>query len=84
MQVCMTQEQVIALQAEIAEANAAYKKLMFGQAVAEFDDMNGERVKFNKADTGQLYLYTQRLQAQLPCDVLGGLNIPRPLTFTFP
>lgn len=49
----------------LAEAEAAYHKLMTGTAVVEFTDQNGDKVRFSSANQQKLYLYIQQMRAAL-------------------
>ncbi len=46
----------------IAEAEAAYHKLVTGQAVRVYVDQNGERVEYAMANAGRLLAYIQNLK----------------------
>lgn len=45
----------------LADAEAAYHKLMTGQAVASFRDQNGEQVSYTKANISALLAYITSL-----------------------
>ncbi len=70
--------------ARLKEAQAAYHDFAMGQAVASFTDQNGERVTFNKADSGTLADYIADMIALLgtpPTPFTS--NHPRPMRFVF-
>ncbi len=79
----VTPEEIAALRAKIAEAEAAYHDVVMGVSVFMFIDQNGERVAYNKANAPSLYTYIQQLKADLPdCDP-GRPVYPKPLKFWF-
>jgi hypothetical protein len=47
------------------EAEAAYHRLLTGQAVTRFRDQNGETVEYQQANRAQLATYIEWLKAQL-------------------
>lgn len=49
----------------LSDAEAAYHKLMTGQAVASFRDQNGEEVVYAKTDASKLLIYISGLKAQV-------------------
>ncbi len=53
------------LKVQLAEAEAAYHRLMLGQGVAEFRDQNGETVKYTTASVSRLRSYILELRSQL-------------------
>ncbi len=53
------------LKAQLAEAEAAYHRLMLGQGIAEFRDQNGETVKYTSASASRLRAYILELRSQL-------------------
>ena len=52
-------------QAMLAQAEEAYHSLMIGQGVAEFQDQNGERVRYTQASKTNLYNYILSLRSEL-------------------
>ena len=56
---------VALLQARLTDAEAAYHKLMTGQAMVEFRDSNGEQVKYNQSSIRALMAYITDLKRQL-------------------
>ena len=46
----------------LSDAEAAYHKLMTGQALASFTDQNGESVTYAKADASKLLVYINGLK----------------------
>lgn len=52
-------------QTMLDSAEAAYHDLLTGKAVAEFQDQNGETVKYSKADASKLAAYIQQLKVEL-------------------
>lgn len=66
--IAMTPEQLIALKAQIAEAEAAYHNLQLGLSARVVVDSNGERVEFTAANRADLALYIQKLKSQLPVE----------------
>lgn len=61
---------------QLAEARAAYHKLVTGGAVRVFVDQNGERVEYVQANAGLLAAYIERLAKLLePCTVSGPMNV---------
>lgn len=60
-----TPEQTIILQTQLAEAKAAYHRLMLGGAARVIVDQNGERVEFLSANAGKLAQYILSLEQQL-------------------
>lgn len=71
------------LQTRLAEAEAAYHRLMSGQSARVVVDQNGERVEFSSVSAGSLYAYIARLRAEL-APLLGcPVRVNRPLGFTF-
>lgn len=71
------------LQTRLAEAEAAYHRLMTGTAARVVVDQNGERVEFSRATAAQLYAYIQNLKTLLA--PVTGCPVPvlRPIGFTF-
>lgn len=63
---------------KLAEAQAAYHKLMTGKAARVVVDQNGERIEYNTANKGALYAYIQELTAQI-ADPTANLAIRRPM-----
>ncbi len=48
----------------LSDAEAAYHKLMTGQAVARFKDQNGEEVQYTAASASKLLSYINGLKGQ--------------------
>lgn len=72
-----------ATQQMLTDAREAYHRLQLGYAVAECRDQNGDMVRYSAADRQQLYLYIQRLEAELN-PTPGGIPRPRgPAGFIF-
>ncbi len=61
----------------LVEAEAAWHRLMTGQAVVEFRDQNGETVRYGKATKGDLAIYIQTLKAAIngSPDCLGPMRV---------
>jgi hypothetical protein len=55
----------------IAEARAAYHRLLVGSSVRELMDQNGERVQYTPANRGALSAYISGLQARI--DAMSGV-----------
>lgn len=53
------------LQEKLAEAEAAYHSLMTGTQPKVVVDQNGERVEYTPANATRLYLYIQKLKAEI-------------------
>lgn len=71
------------LQTRLAEAEAAYHRLMSGQSARVVVDQNGERVEFSSVSAGSLYAYILRLKTQLAPLLNCPLPVNRPIGFTF-
>ena len=76
----LTPDQIAALTAKLAEAEAAYHSLMIGGGVREFHDQNGERVVYSEAGAASLLTYINGLRAQLGMCPYGA-PVARPLGF---
>lgn len=74
---------VESLQARLAEAEAAYHRLMSGQSARVVVDQNGERVEFTSISSSALYAYILRLKTQLAPLTGCPLPVTRPIGFTF-
>lgn len=79
----LTAEEIAALKARIAVLEARYDALMSGGAVVEFQDQNGEKVRYSSANAGKLLAYINELKAQLDCSFARTYR-PRPMGFIFP
>jgi len=55
---------------ELAEARAAYHRLMMGKSVREVRDQNGETVTYTVANAAKLLSYIRQLEAA--CGQTGG------------
>lgn len=53
------------LQARLADAEAAYHKLMLGSAVVVLKDQNGESVTYQSANSTKLAAYIASLKQQI-------------------
>lgn len=53
------------LEERLAEAEAAYHKLMIGEAAKVYVDQNGERLEFNVMSASKLAAYIADLKRQL-------------------
>jgi len=53
------------LEAQLAEAQTAYHRLMIGQSAAEFRDQNGEMVRYTPASASRLAAYIAQLKSDL-------------------
>lgn len=71
------------LRARLAEAEAAYHRLMSGQSTRVFVDQNGERIEYSSVSVAQLYAYILKLKAEIA--PLAGCPTPinRPIGFLF-
>ena len=49
----------------LAEAQAAYHRLMVGEAAVSFTDQNGERVEYTRASAPRLAAYISDLERQV-------------------
>lgn len=49
----------------LTDAREAYHKLMIGHSAVEIRDQNGDMVRYTPANRQQLYMYIQRLEAEL-------------------
>jgi hypothetical protein len=58
----------LAVQTALAEAKAAYHAIMTGRQAVEVTDQNGEKVRFNSADSNKLANYIRSLEALCPPD----------------
>lgn len=58
-------ETLATLQEELALAKAARGKLLRGEAVAEWQDSNGERVRYQQANRGALSTYISDLERKI-------------------
>jgi hypothetical protein len=47
-------ETITTLTAKLDRANAAYEKLLLGEAVVEFQDSNGEKIRYAQASAPKL------------------------------
>ena len=66
----------------LAKAEAAIESYYGGESVVEFQDQNGERVKYGAATIGQLEARAERLRRL--CDPSYGRKAaPRPVGFLF-
>lgn len=80
---CLTDEQRTALLAQLADAEAAYHRLMTGTSARVVVDQNGERVEFTATNRTQLYAYIMSLKSQLGL-LQPACGLPLgPATFTF-
>ncbi len=71
------------LQKQLAEAEAAYHRLMTGQAARVVVDQNGERVEFTSVSAASLRNYVAQLRAQLAPLIGCPVQVNRPLGFIF-
>lgn len=67
------------LQRNLAEAKAAYHKLMLGRSARVFVDQNGERVEYTAANASRLSAYIKDLET-----ALGLVKIAGPMRPFFP
>jgi hypothetical protein len=79
----LSPQELAVLRAKIAEAEAAYHRLMIGGAVREVVDQNGERIAYTAASKQGLYSYILTLKAQLPEGDCDRPVAARPLRFLF-
>ena len=75
------QPDIEALKALLAQARAAYHKLMTGRAAVEITDQNGEKVRFTAAKKQDLYNYILQLEAAICPGSAARAN--RPMRFVF-
>lgn len=61
----MTTEERAELTARLKDARNAYHSLMTGGTIVDLTDQNGERMSFNRVNTGQLLAYIRQLEARL-------------------
>jgi hypothetical protein len=78
----LTPEQRTALEANLAEARAAYHTLAIGGQARVIVDQNGERVEFTAARKGDLYTYIMSLESQL-ATLPAALRVAGPAGFIF-
>lgn len=64
----------------LKEAEAAYHRLMTGEAVVEFEDSTGERVRYNQANANRLRSYIDQLKSEISAD---GTIVRRPMRMMF-
>lgn len=50
---------------QLAEARAAYHRLMIGEAALVYVDQNGERVEYSRASAPKLAAYIRDLERQI-------------------
>lgn len=74
---------IIATKQLLAEARAAYHKLVTGLSAREVVDQNGERVTFTAANRSALYNYILELETQLNPTPIGQAPLNGPMGFTF-
>jgi len=67
-------ETLSSLNTKLEKAQGAYEKLMLGESVVEFEDSNGERVRYNQANRGSLAAYISEIERKIA--VLQGMNVP--------
>lgn len=60
---------------KLAAAEAAYHKLMVGEAVRVFVDQNGERVEYSVASAARLAAYIADLKRQLGTETPGPMRV---------
>lgn len=53
------------LQERLADAENAYHDLQTGKAVVEVVDQNGEKVRYNVANSSRLLIYISSLKSQI-------------------
>lgn len=77
----LTPQEIAALRAKIAEAEAALHSLLLGRQAKVFVDQNGERVEYTSVRLSDLRAYIQELKNLLPdnCTPIYG----KPLGFVF-
>lgn len=61
---------------QLAEARAAYHRLMIGEALVSITDQNGERVEYNRASAPRLAAYIADLER-----LSAGQSRPAVITF---
>jgi hypothetical protein len=73
------------LRAMLAEAEAAYQRLMLGRQPRVIIDANGERVEFTSVSADKLRAYVLDLQRRIGAltGCLGGAMNTRPVRFVF-
>jgi hypothetical protein len=71
------------LQTRLAAAEAAYHRLMTGQAARVVVDQNGERVEFTAVSATQLANYIARLKAEIGSLLGVPAKVNRPIGFLF-
>jgi len=55
----------MATQAQLDDAREQYHELVLGRVARVVVDQNGERVEFTATNRQQLYMYIQKLEAEL-------------------
>lgn len=63
------------MKVRLAEAEAAYHRLMMGGQAKVFVDQNGERVEYNAGSATQLSKYISELKRLLGISSAGPLNV---------
>lgn len=59
----------------LADAEAAYQKLVTGQAVRVFVDQNGERIEYAVGSLNRLQGYIASLQSKLGIKPMGPMSV---------
>lgn len=69
----LSDEERVAISANLKEAESAYHKLRMGGMARTFVDQNGERVEFSVANADRLRAYIMEMKAQLglPTGIIG-------------
>lgn len=83
--VCPEVTSLADLRAMLADAEAAYQRLMLGRQPRVIIDANGERVEFTAVSADKLRAYVLDLQRRVGAasGCLGGVMNTRPVRFVF-
>lgn len=66
----------VSLAQQLADAEAAYARLMMGTATVEVEDQSGERIRYAQASASRLAAYIAELRRQI-----GGRPSPKTIRF---
>lgn len=79
----LTPQEKAAIRVRIRTLEAAYDRLVSGEAVVEFTDQNNERVRYTTANQSKLLELINALKAMVDCNFARRYR-PRPIGFIFP
>lgn len=79
----LTPEERARYQALLTEAEAAYHSVMIGGKVVDFQDQNGERVRYSSANGANLLNYINWLRSLLGQCPFGLMPVDRPAGVLF-